>query len=842
MAVYIAFLAVYFFMLQQSEPCGLSTHIEIAHRALEYFSQNERKVNYRELLQKHPDAYQAGSVYPDAFYQGLCMQGKYHYVSEDSHWTPFLKTSINYIRRTYPLPWDQRAQKLVAFLFGIASHQVADVSWHSLHIDQGFLRAMAAIDFHGSYSEAHPVGDFGGDVVSQFELDFNYLESKWYIPVQDLFNIYKEFYNETVIDERTIVDCMYILFLQLYGEYFAVSKLYTTYSTKSPFLVERFHEYFLGGVDDMAYWSTNIFQFTSLMLDNGTSECYLPENPIFIQCNIEKRDHKVSRKTLLQKTKYYKDYNSSVMISSGADIVTTEFGVYFHMSQWAERSMELISNATRTVTSVRIFNSLNSKHISTSSATYYVSSPYSRLGWTLTTADLNQDGWDDLVIGAPGCSSQGHIQVGCVYILYGNESGLPSVDMDLNKDADVLLKGSEPSGRFGSSVAVLDFNVDGQPDLVVGAPSVGGAQLTYTGSVYIYFGTGSEGLSSQPNVTIKCRETYCNLGWTLLAADVNKDKKDDLVIGSPYAPGGGKQRGFVAAFSSNHGRSRKGILFVEEAEWIVMGEHDYAWFGFSLHSHKGKTKTLLMVGSPTWKSLKKFSRCIHLKNKDLQSIGKAYGFYPPRKSASFVINGHSEQSKMGSSFASGTLYVNGERKHVLLTGSPAQNTVLKVMFISRILHNAGTSTVYELKDTKNPSLLGTLRGDGEFSRYGTKLLLSDLDGDGLDEIIVTSPLWTGDYTSMLFGSQTGRVYIYNGNTTGLLKDRCKSWSSPCPEDWAQYVLISPEEKSRFGKDMVGDVNIKTVLILLFQKQVVVAAARSSNRARLAGAVYIYNLN
>ncbi|XP_072267711.1 phosphatidylinositol-glycan-specific phospholipase D isoform X2 [Pyxicephalus adspersus] len=830
MAAYIAFLAVCLFILQQSEPCGISTHIEIAHRALEYFHQNERKVNYRELLQNHPDAYQAGSIYPDAFYQGLCMQGKYHYVSEDTHWTPFLKTSINYIRKTYPLPWDERAQKLVAFLFGIASHQVADVSWHSLHIDQGFLRAMAAIDFQGSYSEAHPVGDFGGDVLSQFELDFNYLASKWYIPVKDLFNIYMEIYSEMVIDEKTIIDCMYILFLQLHGEYFAVSKLYPTYDKKSPFLVERFHEYFLGGVDDMAFWSTNIFQFTSLMLDNGTGECYLPENPIFIQCNIEKRDPQVLRKTFLQKNEYYKDYNTSGMTSSGADIITTQSGVYFEMSQWAEKSMQLLSNATRAVTSVQIFSFLNSNHISTPSATYFVRSPYSRLGWALTTADLNQDGWDDLVIGAPGCSSLGHIQVGCVYILYGNDSGLPSVNIDLDKEAAILLKGLEPSGRFGSSVAVLDFNADGQPDLAVGAPSVGAAQLTYKGSIYIFFGSNNEGLSSQPNVTIKCKETYCNLGWTLLAADVNKDRKDDLVIGSPYAPGGGKQRGLVAAFTSSHNRSKKDVLFVEEAEWIMTGEHDYAWFGYSLHSHKGKTKTLLVIGSPT---------CGTNKNhyEDLQSVGKVYGFYPPSKNATFAINGQSEQSKLGSSLASGTLSINGQKKKVLLTGAPTQNTVSKVWFISKILHHAGISTVYNLKDLKNLSPLGTLRGNGELSRYGTKLLLHDLDDDGLDEIIVTAPLWANDYTSMLFGSQAGRVYIYNGNTTstGLLKDKCKSWSSPCPEDWAQYVLISPEEKSRFGTAV-------TVVSSKQKKQVVVAAVRSSNSARLAGAVHIYDLN
>lgn len=36
----------------------------------------------------------------------------------------------------------------MAFLFGIASHMVADVSWHSLGIEQGFLHAMAAVSDH----------------------------------------------------------------------------------------------------------------------------------------------------------------------------------------------------------------------------------------------------------------------------------------------------------------------------------------------------------------------------------------------------------------------------------------------------------------------------------------------------------------------------------------------------------------------------------------------------------------------------------------------------------------------------------------------------------------------
>ncbi|NXP50349.1 PHLD phospholipase, partial [Heliornis fulica] len=107
-----------------------------------------------------------------------------------------------------------------------------------------------------------------------------------------------------------------------------------------------------------------------------------------------------------------------------------------------------------------------------------------------------------------------------------------------------------PSGRFGSALAVLDFNEDGVPDLAIGAPSVGSQFLTYKGAVYVHFGTEGGALASQPNLTITCQYSYCNLGWSLLAADVDGNGSADLVVGSPYAPGGGQQRGVVVVFYS----------------------------------------------------------------------------------------------------------------------------------------------------------------------------------------------------------------------------------------------------------------------------------------------------
>lgn len=56
-----------------------------------------------------------------------------------------------------------------------------------------------------------------------------------------------------------------------------------------------------------------------------------------------------------------------------------------------------------------------------------------------------------------------------------------------------------------------------------------------------------------------------------------------------------------------------------------------------------------------------------------------------------------------------------------------------------------------------------------------------------DEMIVTSPLRTNDITTILFGGAAGRVYIYNGKqaSSGNVTGHCKSWVSPCPEDWVR---------------------------------------------------------
>uniref|UniRef100_A0A8B9C7F0 Phosphatidylinositol-glycan-specific phospholipase D n=1 Tax=Anser brachyrhynchus TaxID=132585 RepID=A0A8B9C7F0_9AVES len=753
------------------------------------------------LLLNHQDAFQAGSIYPDAFYPSICKNGIFHDVSEDTHWSPFLNASIHYIRRNYPQPWEEATEKLVAFLFGIASHMVADVSWHSLGIDQGFLKAMGEVSLHYFVDVT---GVDRGDVLSQFELDFSYLASNWYVPVKDLASIYQEFYGREIITEGTITDCTYLLFLELHGERLAVAKLFPRYASKSPFLVEKFHEYFLGGVDDMAFWTNNIFELTSQMLENGTRyNC--------VSCNMK-------CSTQQSKNEHHKNTTSLLPNTLEKKIKYTERGVHFDIQSWATNSLQYINrafakNVWRVLAST---HQESSKYISKPAASYFLTSPYARLGWAMISADLNQDGYEDLVAGAPGYSTLGHIQIGRVYIVYGNHSGLPPEDMDLDGKADEVLEGHQPSGRFGSALAVLDFNEDGVLDLAIGAPSVGSQFLTYKGAVYVYFGSKGRGLPSQPNVTITCQYSYCNLGWSLLAADTDGDGNADLVVGSPYAPGTGQQRGFVAAFHSHFNRSDQGLLSVEDADWMVKGEENYAWFGFSLDSCQVENITLLLIGSPTWKSC---VGCDPFSSDVRQSVGKVYGYNPPSTKYWFAVAGDKAMGRMGLSLASGVMSVTGINRKVLVVGAPTTDSLSRISFISSVLHQAGVALVYDLTDSTKPSLLSTFSGDRRFSRFGGDICLSDLDNDGLDEMIVTSPLRTNDITTVLFGGAAGRVYIYNGKqaSSGNVTGHCKSWISPCPEDWVR--------------------NHKSEIM----KEVVVAAERSSAKARLGGRLFVYSL-
>lgn len=101
------------FLTTRISSCGMSTHIDIAHQAINWFKDARNKTDYRDIILRHQNAFIGGNPYPDAMYSSLCFGGKFHSIAEDTHWAPFLNATVRYIRKKYPKPWDQVCENLI---------------------------------------------------------------------------------------------------------------------------------------------------------------------------------------------------------------------------------------------------------------------------------------------------------------------------------------------------------------------------------------------------------------------------------------------------------------------------------------------------------------------------------------------------------------------------------------------------------------------------------------------------------------------------------------------------------------------------------------------------------
>ncbi|XP_060021940.1 integrin alpha-7 isoform X3 [Lagenorhynchus albirostris] len=144
----------------------------------------------------------------------------------------------------------------------------------------------------------------------------------------------------------------------------------------------------------------------------------------------------------------------------------------------------------------------------------------SGFGYSLAVTDLNNDGWTDLVVGAPYFFERQEELGGAVYV-YMNQGGHWAGVSPLR------LCGS-PDSMFGISLAVLgDLNQDGFPDLAVGAPFDG------DGKVFIYHGS-SLGLVVKPSQVLEGEAVGIkSFGYSLSGGlDVDGNRYPDLLVGS----------------------------------------------------------------------------------------------------------------------------------------------------------------------------------------------------------------------------------------------------------------------------------------------------------------------
>lgn len=146
-----------------------------------------------------------------------------------------------------------------------------------------------------------------------------------------------------------------------------------------------------------------------------------------------------------------------------------------------------------------------------------------RLGWSLTTPDLDGDGRPDLVAGAPSADLAGAYS-GAVYGVL-----LPLAAGELGAaDADYRYLGAADCVYFGIAVASPDLDGDSLPDLATTCFDTG----DMTGSVHLFRGGGPAAGTVDDSDARWTGEPGILSGWWLRSGgDLTGDGVDDLLIG-----------------------------------------------------------------------------------------------------------------------------------------------------------------------------------------------------------------------------------------------------------------------------------------------------------------------
>ncbi|KAL5506605.1 hypothetical protein EMCRGX_G008287 [Ephydatia muelleri] len=150
-------------------------------------------------------------------------------------------------------------------------------------------------------------------------------------------------------------------------------------------------------------------------------------------------------------------------------------------------------------------------------------------GFSIITADLTGDGYDEVLVGAPYYSPVQNPEAGIVYVYRNNAGSLQFVKQ--------LFGSTENYGRFGHAMTNLgDINGDGLDDVAISAPFASGG-----GKVFIYNGVVTTTISSTHSQVIQgnALQSTINLfnltsfGTSLSSGvDIDKNTYNDLAIGA----------------------------------------------------------------------------------------------------------------------------------------------------------------------------------------------------------------------------------------------------------------------------------------------------------------------
>jgi len=162
-----------------------------------------------------------------------------------------------------------------------------------------------------------------------------------------------------------------------------------------------------------------------------------------------------------------------------------------------------------------------------------------------TYADFNNDGYHDIVVGAPAEEVDGKVNAGGIYIHYGGDYSMEdSTISTIHQEA--LGESSNEYDQFGDTIAAGNFDGDEYTDLAIGVPMKDVNGKEDAGVVYVLYGSGDGFITpgevwSQDDIDGCTPESGDKFGFALATGDFDNNGCDDLAIGVPEESIGSKE-------------------------------------------------------------------------------------------------------------------------------------------------------------------------------------------------------------------------------------------------------------------------------------------------------------